>query len=95
MANKIVGSVVSISDTGGLVSDIQDSQLAEAPRDDSVSISVGGHKTIGIYPESHDQPDATLIAILPDEGSLRIELVGVSISEMLGLNVGESVEIEW
>ena len=95
MANKIDGEVVSISDTGGLVTDLDDGKLNGVPRDETVTISVGGHKTIGIYPEDHDQPESTLIAILPDNGSLRIELTGISVSEMLGLNVGESVAVEW
>ena len=95
MSNKIVGSVVSLSDSGGLVTDIDGDQLKDAPRDESVSVSVGGHQTIGIYPLDHGQPDSTLIALLPDNDTLRIELVGISISEMLGLNVGESVSVKW
>lgn len=95
MANRIVGSVISISETGGLVSDIESVQLNAAPRDESVSVSVGGHKTIGIFPEDHGQPESTLVAILPENGSLRIELIGIPIAEMLGIQVGESVQVEW
>ena len=95
MANRIDGSVVSISETGGLVSDIDESKLNGVPRDESVTVDVGGHKTIGIFGEEHGQPDATLIAVLPEAGALRVELVGISISEMLGLNVGEKVVVEW
>lgn len=95
MANRIEGAVISISDTGGLVTDIDGERLQGVPRDESVSVEVGGHKTIGIYGEQHDQPDSTLIAILPEQGPLRIELTGISLSEMLGLNVGESVSIQW
>ncbi len=95
MSEKIVGSVVALSETGGLVTDITFEQLLNAPRDESVSISVGGHKTIGIYPEDHGQPDATLLAIVSDALPLRIELTGISISEMLGLDVGETVTVEW
>lgn len=95
MAQQIFGSVVALSETGGLVTDIASDQLANAPRDESVSISFGGHQTIGIYPEDHDQPESTLIAILPEKSSLRIELVGISVSEMLGLGVGESVSVSW
>lgn len=95
MSEKITGSVVSLSETGGLVSDITLEQLVDAPRDESVSISVGGHKTIGIYSEDHGQPDATLLAIATESSPLRIELTGISVSEMLGLNVGETVTVEW
>lgn len=95
MANRIDGSVVAISDSGGLVTDIVNEQLSGVPRDESVSVDVGGHKTIGIFDEQHDQPDSTLIAILGDHGALRIELIGISISEMLGINVGERVVVEW
>ncbi|MEC9091653.1 MAG: adenosylmethionine-8-amino-7-oxononanoate aminotransferase [Planctomycetota bacterium] len=95
MANKIEGSIVSLSETGGLVTNITASQLNEVPRDESVSITIGGHQTVGIYPEDHGQPDSTLIAILPETEPLRVELVGISISEMLGLGVGESVTVAW
>jgi len=95
LSEKIVGTVVSLSETGGLVTDITTEQLMNAPRDESVSINVGGHKTIGIYPEDHGQPDATLLAVVSDELPLRIELTGISVSEMLGLNVGETVTVEW
>ena len=94
MANRIDGLVVSISETGGLVSDIDVKKLTGVPRDESVSVQVGGHKTIGIFGEQHGQPESTLIAILSDSGALRIELTGISISEMLGLKVGEKVVVQ-
>ncbi|MEE2639900.1 MAG: adenosylmethionine-8-amino-7-oxononanoate aminotransferase [Planctomycetota bacterium] len=95
MPNKIVGSVVSLSDSGGLVTDITAEQLTDAPRDDNVSVSVGGHQTVGIYPADHGQPDSTFVALLPENETLRIELIGIPLSEMLGIQVGESVSVEW
>lgn len=95
MSNKIVGSVVSLSSTGGLVTDITADQLDAAPRDDSVTIAFGGHETFGLFSEDNDLPTATLVAILPDSGFLKIELTGISVSDMLGIQVGEGVEVSW
>lgn len=95
MAKKIVGNVVSLSETRGLATDIDAVQLKDVPRDESVCIAFGGHQTVGIYPEDHGQADSTLIAILSESDSLRIGLTGISIAEILGLGVGESVMVTW
>ena len=77
---------------GDLVTDISIEQIINVPRDESVRIIFGGHETIGLYPDPHDQPAATMVAKLSNSGFLE---VGISLSEMLGINVGEPVKIEW
>lgn len=80
---------------GDLVTDISIEQIINVPRDESVRIIFGGHETIGLYPDPHDQPAATMVAKLSNSGFLEVEIVGISLSEMLGINVGEPVKIEW
>ncbi len=95
MENYLDGTVASISQSGSLVTDIGNDQVADVPHDESVSIKFGGHETLGIYPTEHGQPDATLVASLGASGFVEIEIVGVSISDMLGLKPGIAVKIAW
>ena len=80
---------------GDLVTDISIEQIINVPRDESVRIIFGGHETIGLYPDPHDQPAATMVAKLSNSRFLEVGIVGISLSEMLGINVGEPVKIEW
>ena len=95
MANQIEGQVVSIDDSGNLITDIAIDQLSAAPRDESVTIKFGDHATVGLFPASHDQPDATMVAVLGNSGFLEIQIVGISLAEMLGIKVAESVAVSW
>ena len=95
LPNRIKGIVAEIDDTGCLVTDIPVDQIANIPHDDSVTIGFGGHTTVGIYPTDHEQPDATLVARLGKTGFLEIEIVGINLSEMLGIRTNDPVEITW
>ncbi|MFK7765769.1 MAG: SAM hydroxide adenosyltransferase [Mariniblastus sp.] len=95
MANRIEGRVDKIGETGCLVTDISVDQVADIPHDDTVTIKFGGHETIGIYPADHDQPAATLVASLGKSGFVEIEIVGISLSEMLGIKPKEAVAVCW
>ena len=95
MAERIQGIVASISESGNLVTDITAEQLADAPRDERVSISCGGHETNCIFSENHSEPESTLLALITELGRLEIGIVGMNISEMLGLKVGEQVVVKW
>ena len=95
MSNQIEGSVASIGDNGDLITDISIDQVANAPSDDSVRIKFGGHETLGIFPTNHDQPAATMVASLGKDGFLQIEIVGISLSEMLGIKSGTPVIVNW
>ena len=95
MSNQIEGHVASIGDKGDLITDITVDQVANVPRDDSVRIRFGGHETLGIYPADHDQPPSTMVASLDHSGFLKIEIVGVSLSEMLGIKANTPVVIDW
>jgi len=92
---KIEGTIVSISEAGYLVSDITADQLADAPHDEQVTVSCGGHDTNCILPVDHSEPESTLLAMIGQSGSLEIGIVGMNISEMLGLKVGEKVVVKW
>jgi len=95
LSNLIAGRVASVNVQGDLVTDISIEQISHVPRDESVRISFGGHETVGLYPDSHDQPAATLVAKLSNSGFLEIGIVGISLSAMLGINTGEPVQLEW
>jgi S-adenosylmethionine hydrolase len=95
LPNRIEGRVAQIGKTGSLVTDISVDQIADIPHDDSVSVRFGGHETIGIYPASHGQPDATMVASVGRSGFLEIEIVGINLSEMLGIKTDVPVEVTW
>ena len=95
MAGRIDGQVVSISESGNLVTDITADRLASVPRDDQVTIRCDEHETLCIFEGDHEQPAFTLIAVLGGSGSLELEVVGDSAKMMLGVAVGEKVEVHW
>jgi S-adenosylmethionine hydrolase len=95
MPSKVKGKVIEVTDVGDLVTDISESQIAAAPRNESVRILVDGeHETFGIFEEDHRQPAMTLICILAS-GALRLHLVGDSATMMLGVRKGADVEVRW
>ncbi len=91
MANTIEGSVEKIGESGNLITDIAIEHVADLPADDSVTIKFGGHETAGIHSADHGQPMGTLVASRGSSGFLEIEIVGISVAEMLGIKAGESV----
>jgi S-adenosylmethionine hydrolase len=95
LSNMIEGHVASVNSQGDLVTDISIEQIKHVPRDESVRIKFGGHETVGLHPDPHDQPPATMVAKLSSSGFLEVEIVGISLNAMLGISVGESVKIEW
>jgi S-adenosylmethionine hydrolase len=92
---KIEGTVISISETGNLVTDITADHLRDAPRDETVAIRCDEHETQGIFTPDHQEPEATFLAVLGPDGRLELEIVGVSASMMLGIRVGEKVVVKW
>lgn len=93
MSSKIEGSVTEINDSGDLVTDIPVEKISGLPSDDSVTVQFGGHETMGIHPSDHDQPMGTLVASTGKSGFLEIAIVGISVSEMLGIKVGEPIVV--
>lgn len=96
MAGKIDGAVVSISETGNLVTDITAAALRDVPRQsESVTVTCDGHETLGIYGLDHKDPPMTLLALVGQSGHLELEIVGDSAKIMLGVRVGEKVTVKW
>lgn len=95
LSNQIEGYVASISANGDLITNITLDQVANVPRDDSVSVKFGGHETLGIFPADHQQPPATMVASVDLDGFLKIEIVGISLSDMLGIKTDTAVVIVW
>ena len=95
MAKDIKGQVASINEAGGLISDIPNDLVQDAPQDESVCVKFGGHETVGIHPSEHGQPDSTMVAVRGDSGFVEIEIVGIPLAPMLGIQVGEKIEIRW
>ena len=94
MSKTIEGSVEKIGESGNLITDISTDQVANLAADDSVTVKFGGHETHGVHPTDHEQPIGTLVALQGQSGFLEIEIVGISIAEMLGIKAGQSVVIE-
>ncbi len=95
MSSNIEGSIASINESGDLVTDIPNDKIKDLPSDDSVTVTVSEHHTLGIFPPDHNEPESTLIAVFGQSGFLEIGIVGLSISDMLGIGVGESVSVTW
>jgi S-adenosylmethionine hydrolase len=92
---KVVGKVVAFSDQGNLVTDISAEQLAGAPRDERLVVRCDEHETNCLFEAGHQQPGSTLIAVLNARGQLELEIVGESAKLMLGVPLGEVVEVCW
>ncbi len=95
LANSIEGTVADIGPKGQLVSDITADQLTAVPRDENTIVKFGDHATQGLYEADHGHPDATMVAFIGSSGNLEIEIVGVSLSEMLGIKPGERIAVHW
>ena len=93
MSTSIEGKVVEIGAGGSLITDIKNDQLADIASNDSTSIKFDEHTTIGIFPADAEHPVGTLVARTGGSGCLEIEIVGMNVSEMLGIKVGESVSV--
>ena len=95
MPGKVKGKIVSVSESGNLVTDIADSQLTDAPRDERLTVSCDEHVTQGLFDASHKEPPMTFLALLGEQGKLELCIVGDSAAIMLGVRPGEPVVIEW
>ena len=95
MAGQVVGKIVAYSPEGSLISDITAEQLRSAPRGEQVVICCDEHETNGIFAADHQQPPCTLIALLGEDGRLRLEIVGESARMMLGVVLGEAIQVRW
>ena len=95
LSNCIDGTVASCDAAGNLVTDIPNDSVAGLVGDENVSVKFGDHETFGISPAEHGEPDATLIASLGVSGFVQIEIVGISLSDMLGIKAGVKVAVAW
>ena len=95
MANRIEGSVRSIDSFGNLITDITTEMLAGVPTGEATTIRCDEHETSGIFRTYADQPEMTLIALVGSSGFLELAIVGDSAAAMLGVRVGERVEVHW
>lgn len=86
---------MAISPRGNLITDITAEQLQRAPTDERVRIICDEHETQGIFTNGHNEPEATFLALVGEQGALELEIVGLSASDMLGIRVGEKVVVEW
>ena len=95
MANQIEGSVTQVGPEGNLISDIANDRMADVPTNENTVVKFGEHETVGIFSDNHDQPNATMVASLGKSGFLEIEIVGINLSEMLGIKTGEKISVRW
>ena len=95
MSNRIDGRVATIGESGNLVTDIPVSKISDLPSDETAKIKFSGHETLGVYPAQHDQPPGTLVASCGESGFLEIEIVGISLGEMLGIKPETPVIVTW
>ncbi|MEM8679174.1 MAG: adenosylmethionine-8-amino-7-oxononanoate aminotransferase [Planctomycetota bacterium] len=92
---KLAGQVVSVSESGDLLTDISDEQLRGVPRDEAAVVACDGHETRGIFDDNHNEPDLTLIAMINQTGQMQLTLVGESAQAFFGIQVGQEVTVRW
>ena len=92
---RLEGKVKSITAAGDLVTDIALADLGNAPTDDQLTVECEGHKTFGLYPPQHEQPEMTFLAIQNETGFVQISIVGGSASQFLGIPVDAVVTVTW
>jgi len=92
---KIEGTVVSVSESGNLVTDIPCAALADAPRDATLSVRCDEHETVGLFSIGHQEPDSSFLALFGESGFLELTIVGDSAQTMLGIRPGERVVVRW
>ena len=96
MSRRIQGTVVEVSSTGDLVTDIAPKAWKDIPRSTDTRVLVDQeHETVGLFGADHQQPAMTLIAIADGDAPLHLHLVDDSAAMMLGVRTGASVEIRW
>lgn len=95
MPGKVKGKVVSIGESGNLITDIPADQLTDAPRDERLTVSCDEHVTQGLFGLDHGEPPMTLLALVGASGCLELCIVEDSAAIMLGVRPGETVVVEW
>ncbi len=87
--------MTEVGSKGNLISDIANDQLADVPKDENTVVKFSEHATVGIFSADHGQPDATMVAYIGESGFLEVEIVGISLSDMLGIKAGEKISVSW
>ncbi len=95
LSNRIDGKVASCDSVGNLITDIANDSVAGLVGDENVTVKFGAHETFGIFPAEHGEPNATLVASLGETGFVKIEIVGISLRDMLGIKEGVEVAVAW
>ncbi|HEX7380446.1 MAG TPA: SAM-dependent chlorinase/fluorinase [Pirellulales bacterium] len=95
LPRSIRGSVESIDSFGNLITDINETMLADVPRDESVRIACDEHETLGIFRTYSEQPPATLMALIGSSGRLELAIVEENAAAMLGIRAGMAVTVSW
>ena len=95
MAGHLQGKIVAVGPSGSLITDLTAEMLQRVPRNGAVRIQCDEHVTYGIHAPGHKQPPRTLVAVIGPSGSLELEIVGESAHEILGISVGQSVDVSW
>ena len=96
MAGKITGTVVSISESGDLITDLSREQVATAiGLGNQVRIECDEHETFGIYAADEQFPAQTLAAILGADDCLRLTITDGDAAGFLGIKVGTPVAVTW
>ena len=95
MARAMHGKVVAISESGDAITDVEVARLQDMPTDERVTVSCEDHVTNCLFPADHQQPQMTFLAVLGEDGFVRLQLVGDSVSAFLGIRPGSPVTIRW
>ena len=95
MPGKIEGIIETVDSFGNLITNIEEEQLGDVPRDESVCILCDEHETQGIFQTYGDQPAMTLIALIGSGGRLELAIVDDSAAIMLGIRVGTKIVLSW
>ena len=95
MGTTATGKVTNVDDSGKLVTDIDLAQVTAAVGNEEAKVQFGGHETVGLFEEKHEQPEGTMVASVGASGCVEIEIVGMSLAGMLGIGVDTEVKVQW
>jgi len=95
VANKIEGEVVSVDADGCLITSVMADSISEAPRGDQTVVCCDEYETVGIFDSVEEQPESTLVAYVGEQGNLKLTIVGMNASELLGIKVGAPIAVSW
>jgi S-adenosylmethionine hydrolase len=90
---RVTAAVIARDSFGNLITNVEQSDLAELANRESIVIHCGGRLIAGIVDTYSRRPPGTLVALFGSTGRLEIAVVNGSAAELLRVEVGAGVTV--